>query len=82
MSLLVLAVSPTASVNPSGRLTEPESVLTNALLVIRVVYSEGKVQEEELDSCRAEPASEGRLRDEGAGRNPSGFSLPRLKDWQ
>jgi hypothetical protein len=35
----------------------------------------GKVQEEELDSCRAGPASEGRQRDEGAGRNPSGFSL-------
>jgi hypothetical protein len=39
---------------------------------------EGKVQEEELDSCRAEPASEGRQRDEGAGRNLSGFSLPRF----
>src|ERR1700722_14371391 len=37
---------------------------------------QGKVQEEELDSCRVEPASEGRQRDEGAGRNPSGFSLP------
>jgi hypothetical protein len=36
------------------------------------------VQEEELDSCRAEPASEGRQRDEGAGRNLSGFSLPRF----
>src|SRR5882762_5762491 len=40
-----------------------------------LVGFQGKVQEEELDSCREEPASGGRQRDEGAGRNQSGFSL-------
>jgi hypothetical protein len=36
----------------------------------------GKVQEEELDSCRAAgERGAGKKRDEGAGRNRSGFSL-------
>jgi hypothetical protein len=35
---------------------------------------QGKVQEEELDSCRAAGERVRVKRDEGPGRNPSGFS--------
>jgi hypothetical protein len=43
------------------------------------VAFQGKVQKEELDSCRAEPVSGGRQRDEAAGRNQSG-SRQTLRD--
>jgi hypothetical protein len=39
---------------------------------------EGQVQEEELDSCRAAGGRGLDLRDEGAGRSRSGFSLPAI----
>lgn len=39
------------------------------------IIDRGKVQEEELDSCRAEPASGAGRRDEGAGRIQSSVFL-------
>ncbi|MBB5341399.1 hypothetical protein [Tunturiibacter gelidoferens] len=40
-----------------------------------LVGFQGKVQEEELDSCRAAGERRPGARDEGAGRNQHGFSL-------
>ena len=41
------------------------------------MFRVGKVQEEELDSCRvSRRAKAGTQADEGAGRNQHGFSLP------